>query len=74
MQIVCVIKEQLHYNNVHQEVTTSSHFVKIETIFFSNSLDLNMASRPFSDLTSCAVTTRPPSPQRLRQFDYSSHE
>ena len=32
----CYIKKQLYYHNMHQEVVTSIHFVKITTKFMQN--------------------------------------
>ena len=40
------IREQLYYNNGHQEVVTFIHFVKIKT-FLQNPLDLNPGQQAF---------------------------
>ena len=41
------IMEQLYYNNGHQEVVISLHFVKTKTFFLKKPLDLNPGQQAF---------------------------
>ena len=54
------IGKQWNNNNGYQEAVTSIHFVKIKTIIFYKTTWIQTPpSRSFSDLQSCAMTTRP---------------
>ena len=61
--IIIYIREQLHYNNGHQEVVTSIHFLKIKKFISQNSLDSNpgqqVIRRSFTGLRSYALSTEP---------------